>query len=76
MYNCYTDARHIQAIRFVLRLYGRQVKIYKTMSEIKTDEAEPEFDANNDIDTREDTICAGANWRLLITLGQCCDVYG
>ena len=76
MYNRDTDARHIQAINSSPRLYGRQVKISKTSSAIKTDEGEPGFDANNDLDTRSDTICAGANWKLLCASDQCCDVYG
>ena len=76
MYNRDTNARHIQAISSGPRRYGRQVKRSKTSSEIKTDEAEPGFDANNEIDTRSETICAAANWRLLSASGQCCDVYG
>ena len=76
MYNCDTDARHIQAISSGPRRYGRQVKRSKTLSEINTNEAEPGFDANNEIYTRADTIRAGANWRLLSASGQCCDVYG
>ena len=46
------------------------------MSEINTNEAEPGFDANNEIYTRADTIRAGSNWRLLSASSQCCDVYG
>ena len=32
--------------------------------------------ARNELDTRADTICAGANFRLLSTTGQCCEVKG
>ena len=32
--------------------------------------------AKNELDTRADTICAGANWKLLSASGECCDVYG
>ena len=76
MYNRDTGARHIHAISSGPRRYGRQVKIYKTSSAIKTDEAEPVFEANNEPNTRSDTICAGANWRLLSASVQCCGVYG
>ena len=76
MYNSDTDARHIHAIISGTRQYGRQVKISMTSSEIKTDEAEPGFDAKNELDNRADTICADANWILLSASGQCCDVYG
>lgn len=34
------------------------------------------FQSRNELDTRADTICAGANWRLISTTGQCCDVMG
>ena len=67
MYNCDTYSRHIQAISSGPRQYGRQVKISKTSSEINTDEADTGFDANNNLGTRSDTICAGAKWRLLST---------
>ena len=76
IYNCYTYVRHIQSISSGPRQYRRQVKRSKTSSSIKTDKSEPGFDANNDLDNRADTICAGANWILLSTLGQCFDVYG
>ena len=76
MYNRDTDARHIKAIISGPRRYGRKVKISKNSSEINTDEAETVFDANNELDTRADTICTGANWRLLSASGQCYDVYG
>ena len=58
------------------KLYESQVKISKTSSEIKNNEAEPGFDAKNELDPRSDTICAGSNWRLLSASGYCCDVYG
>ena len=67
MYIRDTYARHIQAISSVPSQYGRQVKISKTSSAIKTDDAEPSFDSKNEIDTRDYNICVGANWRLLIT---------
>ena len=76
MYNRDTDSRHIQSIISVPRRYGRQVKRSKTSSSINTDEAEPGFDANNELNTRANTICAGTNWRILSASGQCCDVYG
>ena len=76
MYNRDTDSRHIHAICSVQRQYGRQVKRSKTLSAIKTDKAEPALYAKNEIDTRSDTICAGANWRILSDSGQCFDVYG
>ena len=76
MYNCDIDKRHIQAISFGQRLYGRQFKRYITLSEINTDEAEPGFYANNELNTRAKTICVGVNWRLLRASGQCCGVYG
>ena len=76
MYNCDTDARHIQAISSIPRRYGRQVKISKTSSEIKTDEADPVFYAKDELNTRAETIGAGSNWILLSASGQCCDVYG
>ena len=76
MCNRGTDVRHIQAISFGPSQYGRQFEISKTLSKISTDEAKPGFDANNELDNRDDTIYAGANWRLLITSGQLCDVYG
>ena len=75
MYNCDTYERHIQAISSDPRQYGRQFKISKTSLAIKTDEDEPVFDANNYLNTRAYTICAGANWSLLSASGQCCDVY-
>ena len=75
MHNCHTYARHIQTIISVPRRYGWQVKRSNISSEINTDKADPGFYAKNDIDTRSDTICAGANWRLLSASGQCCDVY-
>ena len=53
----------------------RQVKRSKTSSAIKNNEAETGFDANNELNPRADTICAGANWRLLSASGHCCDVY-
>ena len=46
------------------------------MSAIKNNEADPRFNVNNKIDIRANTICAGANWRLLSNSGQCCDLYG
>ena len=52
MSNSDTYARHIQAISSGPRKYSRQVKISKTLLEIKTDDVEPVFDDNNDIDTR------------------------
>ena len=61
MYNRDTDARHIQSISSGPRRYGRQVKIYKTSSAIKTDDAEPGFEAKNELNTRAGTICVGAN---------------
>ena len=70
MYNRDTDTRHIQAISSGPRRYGRQVKRSKTSSAIKTD------DAKNEINTRADTICVGANWILLSASGQYCDIYG
>ena len=75
MYNRDTGARHIHAISSGPRRYGRQIKRYKTSSEIKTNEAELVFDAKNELDIRSDTICEGTNWRLLSASGQCCDVY-
>ena len=75
MYNRDTGTRHIQAIISVPRRYGWQVNRSKTSSVIKTYEAEPGFDAKNEIDTRANTICAGANWILLSASGQCFDVY-
>ena len=74
MYNCDTDARHIHAISSIPRRYGRQVKISKTLSEIKTDEADPVFYAKDELNTRAETIGAGSNWILLSASGQCCDV--
>ena len=76
MYNSNTDARQIQATSSGPVRYGRQVKRSKTLSAINTDEADPGFDAKNELHTRADTICAGANWILLSTSGQCFDVYG
>ena len=76
MYNCDTDTRHIQAISSGPRRYGRKFKRSKTSSEIKTNETENGFDAKNKLNTRADTICAGANWRLLSASHQCYDVYG
>ena len=76
MYNCDTDARHIHAIIYTPRQYGSQVKRSKTSSAIKNDETEPGFDANNEINTRSNTVCAYKNWRLLSASGYCCDVYG
>ena len=76
MYNRDTDAIHIQAISSGPRIYGRQVNIYKTSSETKTDEDDPGFDSNNEIDNRAGTICAGENSRILSASGQCCDLYG
>ena len=67
MCNCDTYSRHIQAIIYLPRHYGRQVKISKTSSAIKTYEDETGFDAKNELDNRSDTICAGAKWRLLST---------
>ena len=61
MYNFDKYARLIHTISSSPRRYGRKVKISKTSSSINTYEADPGFDANNDIDTRADTICAGAN---------------
>ena len=75
MYNCDTDTRHIKAISSGPRRYGRKFKRSKTSSEINNNEAEPGFDANNELDPRADTICAGANWRLLSASGQWSDVY-
>ena len=75
MYNHDTYARHIQSISSDPRRYRRQFKRSNTSSAIKTDEAEPGFDAKNDLNTRSNTICAGKNWRLLSASGQCCDVY-
>ena len=71
MYKCDTDARQIQAISSKPRQYGRQVKRYKTLSEINTDEADPGFDSKNQIDARAKTTCAVANWKLLSNSGQC-----
>ena len=65
MYNHDTYERHIQDISPGPRRYRRQVKRSNTSTSINTDEAGPGFDANNDIDTRDDTICEGENWRLL-----------
>ena len=76
MYNRDTDAIHIQAISSGPRIYGRQVNIYKTSSETKTDEDDPGFVAKNEIDTKDNTICSGTNWRILSASGQCYDVYG
>ena len=76
MYNCYTYARHTQAISSGPSQYGRQVKRYKTASVINTGEAEPVFDAKNELDTNPDNIYTGAKWRLLSTSGHFCDVYG
>ena len=70
MYNRYIYARHIQAIISGQRRYGWKVNISKISSEIKTDEAEPGFDSKNDLNTRSDTIYAGANQRLLSASGQ------
>ena len=60
-----TDARHIMAISSGPRKYGWKVKISKTSSEIKTDEDDPGFVAKNEIDTKDNTICSGTNWRIL-----------
>ena len=70
MYSSDTDSRHIHAIGSGPRRYGWQVKISKTSSAIKTYEDETGFDAKNELDNRSDTICAGANWRLLSASGQ------
>ena len=76
MYNRDTDEIHIHVISYGPRRYGREIKRSNTLSAIKTDEADTGFDAKNELDTRADTICAGASWRLLSASGQCCDVYG
>ena len=75
MCNCDTDVRHIWSVSYGPRRCGQQVKRYKTLSEIKTNEAELVFDAKNELDIRSDNICEGTNWRLLSASGQCCDVY-
>ena len=51
-----------------------QFKRFNTSSSINTDEAKPGFDTKNELETRTNTICADANWRLLSASGQCCDV--
>ena len=76
MYIGNTDARQIHAISSGPRHYGQQVKRYKTLSKIKTDEAEPGFDANNELNIMANNICAGEKFILLSASGQCCDVYG
>lgn len=53
---------------------GRSAKRAKTS--VKTGEQVPGTRARNELDTRADTICVGANWRLLSTTGQCCNVHG
>ena len=70
MYNRDTHARHIQYIRSVSRRYGQQVKRSKTLSAIRTDEADPGSDANNELDTRANTKCEGSDWKLLSASGQ------
>ena len=69
MYNNDSDAIHIHAISSRPRKYGRQVNISKTLSEIKADKYDTRFDAKNEINTKADTICADANWRLLSASG-------
>ena len=69
MYNRNIDAIHIHSISSGPRQYGQQVKISHTSSAIKTDEADPGFDAKNEFDTRADTICAGKNWIILSAPG-------
>ena len=76
MCNCDTDVRHIWSVSYGPRRCGQQVKRYKTLSEIKTNEAEPGFDTKNGIDTRPYTICTCTKWRLFSASGQFCDVYG
>ena len=76
IYNHVTYARHIQPISSCPRRYGKQVKRSNNSSAIKTDEDETVFDANNELDTRDYTICAFAKWILKSASGQCCDVYG
>ena len=76
MYKCDTDARYIQAISSGPSRYGRQVKRSKISSAIKTDDDEPVFDSNNELDTRADIMCVVIKWRLLSASGQWCDVYG
>ena len=76
MYNRDKYAGHVQTIRSGPRRHGRKVKRYNTLSEINTGEYDCVFDANNEFNTRSDTICVGANWRLLSASGHCWDVYG
>ena len=76
IYNRDTDSRHIQDIGSGPRQYGQKIKTSKTSSAINNDEAEPGFDAKNELDTSADTICTGANWRLLSASFQWCDING
>ena len=54
----------------------RVVKRARQIMNSKRNEHTLHHTAKNELDTRADTICAGANWRLLNTTGQCCDVSG
>ena len=55
---------------------GRAVKRAKTTTAMRKADHVDGMEARNELDTRADTICAGVNFRMISTSGQCCDVKG
>ena len=55
---------------------GRDVKRSRTTVQPQKSDHTDGATAVNELDTRADTICCGANWRILEPTGLCCDVRG